>query len=448
MSSTANIQTRRPRIRNPLPEGTLPVGVGLLVSGICLYGVLTIASRALGKELDAPFAVFWPALFIAGPGFFLPLEQEVGRALAARRARGEGGGPLVRRAGTAGGALVTVLVLGVLASGPLLTASFFDGYTLMVVSLAAGLVAYYAEHLARGTLSGNGRFRAYGLLMGSEGVIRVAGCVGLWLGGIRNPGMYAAMMVIGSMLAVLLSLRGERELITPGPPAPWSELSTALGFLLATSVLNQLLINIGPIAVKALAQTHADAVRTGPFLNGLIISRVPLFLFQAVQAALLPKLAGLASAGHHAHLRRVLVRLLTLVSALGIISTAGAYILGPWAVQLMFGPDFKLNHSDLGALAAASAGFMFAIVFTQALIALHGYWRALVGWIAGLAGFFVITALGTELFSRVERGLVGGAACAVISMGVLLLPLVRDKNQDLIQTDELLEAATHVVGQP
>ena len=58
------------------------------------YGFLVVAARALGTARFAPLSVFWALLFVCGPGFFLPLEQETGRAIAARRVRGEGGRPV------------------------------------------------------------------------------------------------------------------------------------------------------------------------------------------------------------------------------------------------------------------------------------------------------------------------------------------------------------------
>jgi O-antigen/teichoic acid export membrane protein len=142
-----------------------------------------------------------------------------------------------------------------------------------------------------------------------EGIVRVTLCVALWLANVKDPGYYGVAMAVGSGFAILVALRGQHGLI--GPDAPWSELSSALGYLLVTSVLTQLRLNVGPIAIKLLA-TPAEAARTGPFLNSLIIARVPLFFFQAVQAALLPKLAGYASTGRHADLRRALRRLLAL----------------------------------------------------------------------------------------------------------------------------------------
>ena len=50
-------------------------------------------------------------MFLVGPGFFLPLEQEVARSLAAARAVGVGTGALLRRAELLGGAVALALAL-------------------------------------------------------------------------------------------------------------------------------------------------------------------------------------------------------------------------------------------------------------------------------------------------------------------------------------------------
>ena len=84
--------------RNPLPEGTLAVGAGLIISGLATYGFCRITGRVLGEDAFAPVGLLWFLTFILAPGFFLPVEQEVGRALAHRRALGQGARPVVRRA--------------------------------------------------------------------------------------------------------------------------------------------------------------------------------------------------------------------------------------------------------------------------------------------------------------------------------------------------------------
>ncbi len=425
--------------RNPLPKGTLSVGVGLLLAGFCAYGFLSVAARALGRQNYAPLATFWGLLFVCGPGFFFPLEQEVGRALAARRARHEGGGPLVRRAAIAGGGLTVFLIVVAWAlSGPL-TDRLFNGNGFLLAALLIGLAAYFAEHLARGTLSGNGRFKPYSVLLGSEGVFRFLPCVVLAVIGIRSPDLYGFVLVLASFAGIAFALRGQHGLLTPGPQAPWTELTSALGYLLVASVLTQLFLNVGPIAVQLLATpAERQAGAAGIFLNGLVIARVPLYLFQALQASLLPRLAHLASQDRHQEFRHTLGRILGFVAALGALATVGAALLGPFAVRLLFGPGYDLGHADMAYLAGASGCLMIALCLTQALISLHGYARVAFAWTAGCAGFVIFTTLGrellpgfhplgTELFARVEHGLLGGSIVGILVMTALLVPLLRDR---------------------
>ena len=98
------------------------------------------------------------------------------------------------------------------------------------------------------------------------------------------------------------------------------EISTALGCLMLASLLSFGIMNIGPVLVKLLAdESENDAA--GQFLPALVIARIPLFLFQAVQAALLPKLSALAGAGRSRSFRSGLMRLLAVVAGLAVIGT-------------------------------------------------------------------------------------------------------------------------------
>ena len=93
----------------PVPEGTYAVGLGLIISGLGAYGFQILAFRGLSKTDYAALNGLWILLFVVAPGFFLPLEQEVGRAVAHRRANGEGGGPVIRKAAWATAALTAGL---------------------------------------------------------------------------------------------------------------------------------------------------------------------------------------------------------------------------------------------------------------------------------------------------------------------------------------------------
>ena len=71
--------------RLPLPAGVVGVGGGLVVLGVCSYAFLALAGRALSPADFATLSVLWALVYTVGPGLFLPLEQEVARALADRR---------------------------------------------------------------------------------------------------------------------------------------------------------------------------------------------------------------------------------------------------------------------------------------------------------------------------------------------------------------------------
>ena len=111
--------------RVALPEGTLPVGLALLIAGLATFAFFKIGEWALGGEDQfKPIVSMWFATFAIAPGLYLPLEQELGRALAHRRALGQGGLPVVRRVVTTGAVIsVVTLVIVLAASGCRATAS-------------------------------------------------------------------------------------------------------------------------------------------------------------------------------------------------------------------------------------------------------------------------------------------------------------------------------------
>jgi O-antigen/teichoic acid export membrane protein len=405
---------------NPLPEGTLSVGAGLLVLGLTAYVFFVVAARALGPERYSSLSVLWTLVFFAAPGFLFPLEQEVSRAVSARRAIGIGGGPVIKRAAILGGALALGLAAVTLAlSGPILD-HLFDRQPLLLVGLVLSLPTYAALHLTRGALSGTGRFSSYGVLLGGDGLLRIVAAVAMAIAGVNTAGPYG-LLISGASAAILVAvLSRQRSLLEPGPEAPWSELSEALGWLLLGSVLAQAFVNASVPLVKVLAEEGEDAI-AGQFQAGLIITRVPLFLFQAVQASLLPKLAGYAASGQLDDFRSGLRRLIYAVIGIGIAATIGAFAIGPFVLRIAFGSEFdELGNADLGYLALAGACFMLSTALSQALIALRAYSKVAAGWALALVVFGLGTWLGRGLLTRVELGLVTGSAMSVLAMGLLL----------------------------
>lgn len=429
----------------PLPEGTYAVGAGIAVAGLTAYVFLALAYRQLTTttskvDYGAVFGL-WVVVFTLTPGLFQPLEQEVGRALAHRRAQGIGGGPLVKRAATLGAFLALAAVIASLAAGSVITSRVFNDETMLFICLLIGIVVYYATYIVRGALAGNNRFGGYGTMLAGEGIIRLIATIGLVIIGSRAPGAYGLALVLPPIAAMALGLRGQKNLLEPGPAAPYSELSSAIGYLLLGSVLCQALSYSAYIAAVVL-KTPAQDDLVGKLAAGILIARIPLLGFQAVQAALLPKLARLAGAGEDIEFRKALRQLVMIVLAVGVIGIVGGFAIGHGVGKLLFGDRFELGNRDVGLLAVGSAAFIFTLTLAQALIALRSYAAAALSWLAGAVGCVVGAIVSHDLFLRSELSFAVGAIFAAIAMlGCLMVRLRSDIPMDAIE--RLVEDIEH-----
>lgn len=405
--------------RSNVPDGTYAVGAGLLIAGATAYGFQILANHRLEKINYAALNSLWAVVFVVTPGLFQPLEQEVARAVAHRRAQGTGAGPLVKRAAVLGAMLAAgALVLALVFSHPIVH-TLFHGQGLLLVGLIAAIVCYFAAFITRGTLSGNGRFGAYGLMHGSEGLVRIIACGVLFAIGSHSVGLYGLALALPPAIAVLVSLRGQHDLLTPGPTAPYSELSGALGLLLIGSVLAQSLSYAAFLAATILAKTHVQKDALAGFISAIFVARIPILMFQAVQAALLPKLAALAGAGKHDEFRSGMRRLVVIVIGVGVIGVVGGATLGPVVGKKLF-TTWTLGGLDLALLAAGSGAFILALTLSQGLIALASYTRPAIAWVVGIAVFLVTLAVGKELFLRCELAFLFGSLAAAAVMAVFL----------------------------
>ena len=414
--SSAEIPTRT---RTPLPEGTLPVGIALLIAGVATYAFFKVGTVAVGgTEEFAPIASMWFAVFALAPGFFLPLEQELGRALSHRRAVDEGGRPIVVKVVRLGLILMTVVTIVILMASSHIASSLFDGDWFMVIALIAAFAAYAPSHMARGVCSGSGRFTEYAIVLGSDGIVRIILCVALAVVGVTATGAYGLAIAISPLFAVAYVYRRGALRTEPGPTAEWSEVTPNLGWLLLGSVCAAGLLNAGPITASLLS-SDAENSLVSEFSYGVLLARIPLFLFQAVQAALLPRLSRQAARGEFAEFRSGLMQLMMVVVGVGVVGTAGAFVLGPWALRIVY--DADLSGRTLAMLSLSSAVYMLALATAQAVIALQGHALVAFGWATGVVGFVLGTWLGgDEVFRRIEIGLVVSSLMALVSFALAL----------------------------
>ena len=302
-----------------------------------------------------------------------------------------------------------------LAASPLIVSGYFDGDWVLMVALIVAFSAYAPAHLSRGIASGNGRFNAYAIVMGADGAVRIAFCATLAVLGVKTVGLYGFAVALSPLPGVLwVKARGALR-TEPGPESTWAEVTPNLGWLLLGSVFAAALVNAGPLAATLLAKDNEKELVT-QFTYGVLLARIPLFLFQAVQAALLPRLSRLAARNEIAEFRSGFARLMKLVLLVGVVGTLGAFVLGPLVIERFY--DAKLSRRHDGharprqCLLHGRAGHRPGgdrPSRPRARRARLGRRRALT--------FVVVTWLSSdELFRRVELGLVASSFAGLVRL--------------------------------
>ena len=409
--------------RSAIPEGTLSIGIGLLVAGVTIYIFFKIGQQALGQEKFKPLVSLWFVMFAIAPGFFLPIEQELSRAVAHRRALNQGVGPVVKKVALLCAVTVVFLLALILLLSPIINDNLFDGNVIITVSLAIAIVTYGALYFTKGLSSGLGKFSAYGFIVGADGAIRVLACTALLLLGVTQLSAYSLIIVITPIIGVMIVLLAGQLKTESGPPATWSEITENLVWLLGGSIFAAALVNAGPLTVDILGDSQ-DAIRVTQFGNAVLLTRVPLFLFQAVQAALLPRLTRLAARGDLVEFKIGFRRLVVLVIGVGVFGTIGAFLFGPFFLDLVYGGG--IDRRTLTLLALASAIYMMALAIAQAVIALRGHRLVALGWLLSFLSYVLCAwKVSQDLFLRVEVALVVSSTVALVSFALSLRALLK-----------------------
>ena len=388
-----------------------------MVNGIATYAFLVVARRALGDSVYGGLAVLWGLVYILGPGLFQPLEQEIARATANRASRNEGSAPVLAQATRIGLVQLLLVEAAVVTAWPLGLDGLLDHKISLLFALLLSLACFMGAECVRGVLSGRHEFSRYRTYFAAEGSTRLLLAAALALLGVEAVGAYATAVAVAFAVAAVVAVGSLRPFVNPGPPAPLGEIRPALGWLLIASLSEAFLLNVGPVALEIIGQDLGEYA-PGVFLNGLIVSRVPLFFFQAVRAALLPNLARLAGDDDLNGFRNLQLRLVAAVVAVAAFGVVAMALVGPWLVDFLFGDE--IGSLDMALLSASGGGLMVFLSLSLGLVALDHTRLAAIGYAVGVAMFPVALTFADEPFLRVEVALVTAvAAGAVVTAGLL-----------------------------
>ncbi|WP_154814636.1 lipopolysaccharide biosynthesis protein [Actinophytocola xinjiangensis] len=420
----------------------LYMGGGLALVGAAGFGFVSLAGHTLPAVEFAAITNFYLMVNIIGPGLFSALEQETSRSVSAGLAGGRALGPIVGHAWKlAAGLLAAVLVVLLAVSGPLTDAALAGTWGL-VFAVLLSVATSAAVYLVRGVLGGTQRFNGYAATLGAEGLARILPCVVIALSGVPNAVGYALFFAAGSgvgALAGLLWLR--RPSATSGPsatkptgtaaattettpdvpealPGAGREMARGFAFLVGGTVLMLVVMNVAPIVITP--RLGGDAATAAAFGSAFVLARIPLFLFAPVQAMLLPALTRAATRGEYGEVRATLRKILVAVAAIGIPGVAASFLVGPWAVQVVFGADVRLSGTVVGLLGLSTIGLMVGQVLQPGLIAL-GRHRSVTGaWLLSAVVLVGLLALPGDPIRAGVTAQLAGAALVVVIMLVTL----------------------------
>ncbi|MFB7662532.1 lipopolysaccharide biosynthesis protein [Kitasatospora sp. NPDC056138] len=407
------------RLRTALPPGTQAVAAGTVVLGAASYLHLAVAGHSLSTRDMAGVSVLWTIVMSVGIGLFFPIEQELTRTVAARAVRGEGAGGVLRRAALlTGGVLAVVLGLMAAAARPL-AGLLFHGDLTLLAALGAAFAAMACCYLTRGVLAGLGRFGAYGTQLGLDGGARILLALGCAVAGPHSALAFSLILTAAPLLALLATLPLTVRAARPGPPVGWAELLRGLGLLVCSTLLAQWMVSAAVVSVQLLEPGAVDLITA--LLSALVLARVPIFVFGALQASLLSGLAGSAAQGRYAAFTALLRRAALAVGLLSLALGLPAVALGPWLIRLLFAAPPVLTRPDFLWLALGTLCYLLAMVLGQGLIVLHRHRVQLACWALGAAVLAAVTLLPGPLGTRVCLAYAAGTAGTAAGMAAGLL---------------------------
>jgi O-antigen/teichoic acid export membrane protein len=366
---TAAAPTSRLDIRRRWPAHTGAVALGYVCSGASMLVFFAIASRSLTSAGLASVAVTWTVIVLAGGCLISPIEREIARRTAARQANN----PRLATLAAALTALAAAAITAAIASPA--------GVAIAAAAGASIAIGTTATAISRGRLAGQQRFRAVALVTGSEGVSRLALLAVLAAAGEVTPttvivALGVAALATGAAAAAIAETR------TGAAAVGAADASRLLPVLVAASILSQLVLH-SPVLIAE--RIGASAVVVSTIAIVLMVGRVPLYLFQAVQTTLLPHLSRLIEAGDQQQARTAANRMAATCALAGTGATIAAAAIGPPLVSLFYGPSYRPTAGLFALVGVAATAALIAFTLGQLHQAQRRHTTVLAAWAAATA---------------------------------------------------------------
>jgi hypothetical protein len=392
------------------PSGLTLILIATAIAGAAGYAIQIMVPAVVGPDAFVVFAAFWSALYLVISALS-GVQQEFTRAtlpglaatasdLPVRNVQAHGHTAqrhsaqphTARNFGFVASALVFVIVT---ATGFLWVPLVLPGKSFaLAVPLAFGAASYVLVATLCGTLYGIKRFAALAWLTSVDSVLRLiaisiallmnADIIGLaWA--IALPFPLTIVLVWGFIRRGLVGASHvDSGLRTLG----WNSLRTVIAGA-ATGVI----ISGFPFLVTV-TSVGSDSVQLATLVLAVTLTRAPLIIpILALQSYLVVRFRDAGP-----RFWRELVAIVVGVAALAAVLGVAAWLIGPWVLDVIFGGKYVIEGTTLGILVAS----------------------------AGLTGALCVSGPAVLALGRHSVFTAGWVVAAVVTVGILLLPLELD----------------------
>jgi O-antigen/teichoic acid export membrane protein len=404
------------------------IGLAIAIGSLTGYALLAIVGRSLEPTEFALFVAFWGVLFGVGSSLST-IEQEI-----ARRAAGEtsDAGPPAA-AVVLSAAAIAALAAAVTLLPPVAERLYGDADSLLGLVVIVAMLGWAAQFAVRGRLIGSGAVRSYARLVFAESGVRLVVLLAVLLLVGLDLTTAAVSVATGSFAWLAWAARA-RDVVPRGRPsaATWRAATGRAGSLMVGAALTGAAISAYPALVAALTDEAADAA-AGAVFAAVTISRVPLLLVSPLQAVAVPVVvrAHAAGSGGESTVRRGLVLGSALSVALAAVGGAAAWLVGPWVVRLLYGPQYDVPSSAIALLVFSAFLLAWMSLLSAALIAVSAHRGMVTLWaitVAATVAWLLASPLDVVATTAVGSlvGPVAGLAYAIPKLWSVTAPRTRE----------------------
>lgn len=406
---------RRPICRRR--GGALPATAGFLGIGVSATLLVMFGSRVLSAEAFSGLFVAWTITNTFGFGGGTPTEQVISRRLNVG-APDPVRGPLRRMAavGLIAGAVTVLLGFGT-ASG--------RAYPYLIPAASLAIMGWVAVVYVRGRIAGAGDLLAYGVVLGTEAVLRAL----LIVAAMIAPG--AAGVLLGASVAVPLlaaAALGAVFVVPAGAPGTRAEAETTVdgasagqqageqaGFM-AVSIGYQVCLQAAVLLLGWRLPESRQAV-VGAFGAVNSYFRTPTVLMGGITTHALVALSHAWGAGDLAGFRAALRRALRDVALVGMGGTVLVGAAAPVLLPIYYPHPLDLPLHLFAALAVSTVAATFGTLMIQPLLAAGRVRGAALAWGGGGVATVALFAVsgGTDVLASVAI-LVGPVAALLVAL--------------------------------